>query len=435
MSLRTYLFALFAGLIALFSAVQLALLWLNEAQYQQQVADNARMLSQQVLNVAISNINSEQGVSVSRYEFSGAGGEAVTVNLTRSSAGEEPMKVHRLVEKLQQNVDQQLDNHFIEADDSFSWFSTDQNAQRAQLLSRVIWTIGLSALVALGIAFWSAHRFHRPFKDLSQGFAQLGDGNLGVQVTPSGVAEMRELMHRFNHTTERLTQLTKETQSLQAQAHLAEVGEISRGMAHALRSPLHVIGLSIERLASGECDIAQQEALKATVLSRIQAIDQQIAALLSINPGHSDRHEQVALKSLTDDLALELLAYPKKVSLAVHGIEGVVMQGDAAELRTVLHTLVVNAWEVSADGGQILIQAQQRDAQVSIMVIDHGGGVKPDIQAKLFEPHVSSKPEGAGMGLYIAKRIVSLFYQGELTLHNTDDGCCATLVLPLARPL
>ena len=73
--------------------------------------------------------------------------------------------------------------------------------------------------------------------------------------------------------------------------------------------------------------------------------------------------------------------------------------------------------------------------EVAIEVLDQGAGIDAAVANKLFEPHVTSKAHGAGMGLYITRRIARSRYAGEVTLSNTERGTLATLTLNRQRSL
>ena len=61
---------------------------------------------------------------------------------------------------------------------------------------------------------------------------------------------------------------------------------------------------------------------------------------------------------------------------------------------------------------------------------DSGSGLSSDDIDNLFKPHFTTKSEGAGMGLFIVKRICEMYYQGSISLHNIDSGGCeAKLIL------
>ena len=90
----------------------------------------------------------------------------------------------------------------------------------------------------------------------------------------------------------------------------------------------------------------------------------------------------------------------------------------------------MNAIEASTELQSISIFVAQAAEQLSIKIVDQGKGLSEKIKTELFQPHVSSKPEGAGMGLYIAKRISQSYYQGDVQLtNNSPYGVIATLTL------
>ena len=106
------------------------------------------------------------------------------------------------------------------------------------------------------------------------------------------------------------------------------------------------------------------------------------------------------------------------------------VKGSSVELTAVLTTLLSNAIEASDAGQDIEVNVAKLEHRIVIRVVDRGQGLSPDIEQRLFQPHVTTKAEGAGMGLYIAKRIVTLHYEGDLSVvNNCTKGCTAILSL------
>jgi len=74
----------------------------------------------------------------------------------------------------------------------------------------------------------------------------------------------------------------------------------------------------------------------------------------------------------------------------------------------------------------VTINAYLQEKQLQITVLDQGSGLADKIKNNLFQPHITTKTEGSGMGLYIAQRLVKLFYQGNISLNNQKhNGCVA----------
>ena len=110
------------------------------------------------------------------------------------------------------------------------------------------------------------------------------------------------------------------------------------------------------------------------------------------------------------------------------------IDGAESEIRSILHTLIINAAEACISSGIVNISAQISDGKLlHISIVDNGTGMDKSINESLFQPHVSTKPEGAGMGLYIAKRIISLHYQGDIILTNNAPqiGCTAIAIFSI----
>ena len=121
----------------------------------------------------------------------------------------------------------------------------------------------------------------------------------------------------------------------------------------------------------------------------------------------------------------------KPISFEIDVDSGIELHGDETEIRHILHALIINACEASHNNGTVTITAAQDAGKLSLNVIDQGVGLDEEVGKQLFEPHISSKAEGAGMGLYIAKRLITLHYSGDIQLTNNHaidgkKGCTAT---------
>jgi nitrogen fixation/metabolism regulation signal transduction histidine kinase len=121
-------------------------------------------------------------------------------------------------------------------------------------------------------------------------------------------------------------------------------------------------------------------------------------------------------------------------NITIAAEQQVFLRGSIVEITALIHTLVTNAMESnlvkdSSQPGSIEVRLSTSLAETMVSVIDEGTGLSSDIQERLFEPHITNKAEGAGMGLYIAKRILTLHYSGDLFLkNNIAQGCTATMV-------
>lgn len=305
------------------------------------------------------------------------------------------------------------------------------NNATSELLKYVQWVLIACGLIALTLAYGLSIKFNKPLKELSAGFKQLARGNYKHQVNESGVKEIRETISHFNSTVNRLEKLTLAAKQHSEIAHLAELGEVSRGLAHALRNPIHTIGLSIEQLTNAQLSKQQQDSLVQTIQNKISHIDKNIKALLTLTTTGINRDEQVPILAVLQDIILEYKLCqnkPQQFDLNVEPTLKII--GSESEIRSIFHTLIYNACDANDNNEQIKITAKTvNEHSIVLTVVDQGPGIDKSIEQQLFQPHISTKPEGAGMGIYIANRIISLHYHGEITLvNNSDVGCTASAI-------
>jgi signal transduction histidine kinase len=97
---------------------------------------------------------------------------------------------------------------------------------------------------------------------------------------------------------------------------------------------------------------------------------------------------------------------PEAVSFAAEGLDGVEVQGDPVQLRQVFVNLLGNAVDAASPSGEVRVRAAREDGVVAVAVEDTGPGVDPATLRRLFEPLITTKDKGIGLGLALVKRIV-----------------------------
>lgn len=474
MSLKSYLFALIGALIVLLTLSQLALVFWIESTLEKEVAEKARNLSKQVIDLVIERIDDQDnqdnqpGSTPKEADHDGntfsdpaAAPRVAPIVVPKKIENQQKMLVIQqhpldkrlLKEQLNTLIDKIHESNINKKSATaeslpYPQIIYKQTGKRQQLsinnntvnegtktlIESIKLAIICSAIIALLFAYWLSTQFSKPLKQLALGFKQLASGDYQHTVPVQGVSELSSTIVHYNNMVSKLAELSLAQQQHKEVAHLAELGEVSRGLAHALRSPIHTIGLSIEQLSSDDLTQTQKKQILAIAQDKIANIDKNIKALLTLTTQGITRNENISVLAVVQDILLEYkTGQHKKQQFKVEISKVLTITAAEIEIRSILHTLIINACEANPVDGLVTITATESatnkpQAYLTINIVDVGPGLETKIAGKLFHPHVSTKASGAGMGLYIAKRIISLHYQGDITLCNNpgQQGCIAS---------
>jgi len=211
---------------------------------------------------------------------------------------------------------------------------------------------------------------------------------------------------------------------------LSTFGQLVGSIGHDLRNPLGVIETSLHilrgRLGDDEKALRHADRIREQV-AQANGI---ITNLLDMIRDRPMARRPVRLAELVA-AALADVIRPKGVSVAHRGVEELpLVEGDPVMLRQVLVNLVQNAVQASAPAGAVLVRGRRDGAAIHLHVEDDGPGVSPSIRGRLFEPLITTKAHGVGLGLALVKRIAE---QHGGTVEYADregGGACFTLRLP-----
>jgi len=227
-------------------------------------------------------------------------------------------------------------------------------------------------------------------------------------------------------------------------------GEVARRLAHEIKNPLTPIQLSAERLAfklDGKVDAAGQAVLTKSVKTIVEQVD----AMKRLVNEFRDYARLPTAELAPVDLNV-LVADVLQLYEADHSVVGVraeydpacpLVLGDAQQLRQVLHNLVQNAQDATeaahhAEPPAVLIRTRFNEStrRVRLSVIDSGIGFPENILQRAFEPYVTTKAKGTGLGLAVVRKIAdehgARIDIGNRTGDGNAPGAQVSLSLPLA---
>lgn len=277
---------------------------------------------------------------------------------------------------------------------------------------------GCLLLVGLAGSGLLASRLTRPLRQLAEGSEAVARGDLGVQVEEGAAGEVGDLQVAFNRMSRRLRDLESEREAWRRREHLAQLGDLSRGLAHTVRNPLNTLGLAVEELAG---DDQNHRPLVDTARHQIRRIDRWLRSFLALGAGDGASAELADLASLTREVALEAIQEGAAVDLRV-GIEPLMVKVVPAAVRSALANLIVNAAEASPEGGTVEISVVDDGPEGVVSIADRGSGLPDAVRDHLYSPHVTTKIGGSGMGLFLARQLIEGMHGGVLLVTDREGG-------------
>ena len=186
---------------------------------------------------------------------------------------------------------------------------------------------------------------------------------------------------------------------------LSTFGQLVGSMGHDLRNPLGVIetSLYILRQRIGDDEKARRHADR--IGEQLAVANGIISNLLDMIRDRPLRRERVRLDRVLGG-AVDAVRRPEGVRIALRGLEAIPeILGDESQLRQVFVNLIENAVHAASPQGEVHVLGRPADGAVEIDIEDTGPGVDPATLRRLFEPLITTKERGIGLGLSLVKRI------------------------------
>jgi signal transduction histidine kinase len=297
----------------------------------------------------------------------------------------------------------------------------------------------LVAAAGVAIAWRVARRFQRSFDEVAAAVqvaaVRLGGEPPAPAASPAVVVrQLRDLVEGIDRLIEDRRQ--REREVLRAD-QLAMVGQIAAGVAHELRNPLTSVKMLVQtnlreatRLGfpSEDLEIIEQE---------IRRMERTLQRFLDFARPPKPESRPVSLDALVDQTFALVEGRARRQGVTLRFARPpvpVVAEADEDQIRQLLVNLVLNALDAMPDGGGIEVRLQGRDdGSAELRVLDSGPGIPEGLFPTLFDPFVSTKETGIGLGLAVSHRIAA-GHGGELSATNRPEGgACFLLRLPASQ--
>ncbi|HET7205447.1 MAG TPA: ATP-binding protein [Terriglobales bacterium] len=298
--------------------------------------------------------------------------------------------------------------------------------------------VAICAVIILVLAYL----IQRPMVELQEKIAKVGEGDLGVRVSfADRNDEIGDLGRNFNRMVEQLhsnhqeIELLHRTQMSRAE-HFSTLGELAAGLAHEIRNPLAGIAGVVEIIGRDLPAASPARAVVKDVRLEIFQINRIVGDLLETA---RPRSPQIRLGDLNTTVEHSVMlarqqALSKPITIDLRKNSGLPeVEHDADQIHQVLLNLLLNSIQAIDGKGIIKVEVEQVGDSAEIIVSDTGRGIAPELLPNIFKPFFTTKGNGTGLGLSLARRIVEE-HQGTIDVTSAvGQGTRFAVRLPLRR--
>ncbi len=223
-------------------------------------------------------------------------------------------------------------------------------------------------------------------------------------------------------------------------ARLTTLGSLSSWMAHEIRNPLNSIAINLELLQEEVSRLVKEELQKEplrlmkVISDEINRLNESVHDFLSFDKLPSLNVDTIDINQILDGTLA--LIQPEAVKRGVKIRKGYrkklsTIQVDAKKIRQAILNIIINSIQSMPRGGELHLMTRSRGNQVEIEIKDSGVGIPEDVHEKIFDFFFTTREEGAGLGLSIARRIVNE-HGGDIQVGSKENsGTSVILRLPL----
>lgn len=286
-----------------------------------------------------------------------------------------------------------------------------------------------SVLVAILLGVYIANRAQREIDNLVEAFTRVAAGDMNAAVMAYHDEEFVKLADSFS---EMMRKLRESQQKLATSEKIAAWQAMARKIAHEIKNPLTPIGISAddlrrsytEQLPGFETTLHQNTRMIRTEVDRLGRLLSEFVAFARMKP--PEMRDTDIRPLLTDLVALYSgTAYADRVRIVNHAKRHRFHLGPD-EFKQLLVNLIKNGLETHNDTTVELL-IEENTSTLRLTVRDNGPGFAPEVLERQFEPYLSTKPHGSGLGLVVCQRIAH-DHGGTITLKNRDEGGAEVVV-------
>jgi signal transduction histidine kinase len=293
----------------------------------------------------------------------------------------------------------------------------------------VVGGVALTLVVLLAVVI--ASHVSRPMSRLRSQVEHIAEGDFQPLPLPARNDEVLDLAKSINRMAELLAQYEDDVRTSE---RLRTLGQLGSGVAHQMRNSVTGCRMALD-LHRRECSLEGESESLDVAVRQLALMEKYLQRFLSLGHQPPKPHSQVDLSHLFENILLLVGPAARHAGVELRWAdpdETCIIKGDSDTLEQLAVNLLLNAIEAAAKADERLVTATVRALSVggfAVEILDSGAGPAPEIQDTLFDPFVTDKVDGTGLGLSVARKIAEQ-HGGQIRWERRDGMTCFAVELP-----
>ena len=287
----------------------------------------------------------------------------------------------------------------------------------------------LFGLLAVALTYLIASRLAGRIRQLQKRTRGIAGGDFSPMEVPATDDELRDLVVSVNEMAGQLASFRGEVEKTE---RLRFAGQLASGLAHQLRNGVTGARLALD-IYMAEAPTGDTEAIDVAK-RQLALMEANLRRFIDLNRNEPPKMEACDLVRIVREVVDLHRAQARHagIDLNVDLPAGeFAILGNPAPLHDIVTNLLGNALEAVGQNGTVSLNLAIRDRTVELTIADSGPGPTPEIAARLFEPFVTGKPEGIGLGLAVVRQAV-VAHSGEISWGRENQRTVFRVRLPVS---
>lgn len=230
-----------------------------------------------------------------------------------------------------------------------------------------------------------------------------------------------------------------ETRQLQEQIsslkRVSAMGEMAAALAHQIRTPLSSALLYVSNLGVSKLDVERRKRFTKKTMSALQHLESLVEEMLLFSRGERLNTRPINIVDVLTDVIGQQHAELENCNLKItfnNKISDVQVKLSCDAFKSALQNIFNNACQAGGNTVNLIIDLQHKQSgQIQLRITDDGPGIPDSVKSRIFEPFVTTRINGTGIGLAVVDAVVRA-HKGSITVENAPEaGTCFTICLPI----